>query len=378
MAPTRASSYYFLDEGLSASTRAAPLPYGWNGQSLNLGTLPSQHSPEIALPPISGARQFDAHIFRRDFPILQEHVNGKPLIWLDNAATTQKPQAVIDRLAQFYARENSNVHRAAHTLAARSTDAFEAAREKVRRFLNAPVGRRRSSSCAARPRRSTSWPRPGAGATCGEGDEIVVTHLEHHSNIVPWQMLCAEKGAKLRVAPVDDRGDVLLDEYEKLLDPRTRIVAFTQVSNALGTITPAREMIEMAHRHGARVLVDGAQAVSHMPVDVQALDADFYVFSGHKVFAPDRHRRAVRQARRARGHAALAGRRQHDQGRDLRGDASTRTPPEKFEAGTGNIADAVGLGAAIDYLDTIGMANIAAYEHELLAYAPTACARCQD
>ena len=221
-------SYYFLDEGLSASSRANPLPYGWNGQALDLGPLPSQHVPELALPPLSGARQFDAHIFRRDFPILHEYVNGKPLIWLDNAATTQKPQAVIDRISYFYARENSNVHRAAHALAARSTDAFEAAREKVRRFLNAP-----SDETIIWARGTTeainlvacSWGRRNVG----EGDEVVVTNLEHHSNIVPWQMLCNEVGAKLRVAPVDDRGDVLLDEYEKLLNPRTRIVAFTQV-----------------------------------------------------------------------------------------------------------------------------------------------------
>ena len=197
-------SYYFLDEGLSASSRANPLPYGWNGQALDLGILPSQHVPELALPPISGARQFDAHIFRRDFPILHEYVNGRPLIWLDNAATTQKPQAVIDRISYFYERENSNVHRAAHALAARSTDAFEAAREKVRRFLNAP-----SDETIVWVRGTTeainlvacSWGRRNVG----EGDEVVVTNLEHHSNIVPWQMLRNEVGATFRVAPVDDR-----------------------------------------------------------------------------------------------------------------------------------------------------------------------------
>ena len=274
---------------------------------------------------------------------------------------------MIDRLSHFYAHENSNVHRAAHALAARSTDAFEAAREKVRRFINAP-----SDDTVVWVRGTTEAinlvAKAWGGRNVQEGDEVVVTHLEHHSNIVPWQMLCAEKGAKLRVAPVDDRGDVLLDEYEKLLNPRTRIVSFTQVSNALGTVTPAREMIEMAHRHGARVLVDGAQAVSHMPVDVQALDADFYVFSGHKVFAPTGV--GVLYGKPGELEAMPPWQGGGSMIKDVTFEESVyQEPPEKFEAGTGTIADAVGLGAAIDYLESIGMANIAAYEHGLLAYA---------
>jgi cysteine desulfurase/selenocysteine lyase len=287
-APAEAS-YYFLTDNPAASApgdkAGKPRPFALDVQTLDLRALAPQHRSEIAATEISGARAFDPHIFRRDFPILQQQVNGRPLIWLDNGATTQKPQAVIDRLARFYTHENSNIHRAAHTLAARSTDAYESAREKVRGFINAPSvqdiifvrGTTEAINLVAQ-----SWGRRNVG----KDDEIVLTHLEHHANIVPWQQLAAEKGARLRVAPVDDSGQVILDEYEKLLNPRTRIVAFTQVSNALGTVTPVREMTAMAHRHGARVLVDGAQGICHMPVDVQALDVDFYVFSGHKMFGP--------------------------------------------------------------------------------------------
>jgi len=313
---------------------------------------------------------FEVEAIRRDFPILSERVNGHPLIWLDNGATTQKPQSVIDRLSYFYEHENSNVHRAAHELAARSTDAYESAREKVRRFLNAGAPREIifvRGATEAINLVAQSWGRQNIQ----KDDEIVITWLEHHANIVPWQMICAEKGARLRVAPVDDSGQVLLDEYEKLLGPKTRLVSIAHVSNALGTIVPVKEMVEAAHRHGARVLVDGAQAVSHMRVDVQALNCDFYVFSGHKVFAPT-------------GIGVVFGKSEvldtmppwQGGGNMIQDVTFEKTfyqpPPQRFEAGTGNIADAVGLGAAIDYLDRVGIANVSRHEHMLLTYATAA------
>ncbi|MES1177519.1 MAG: family 2A encapsulin nanocompartment cargo protein cysteine desulfurase [Myxococcales bacterium] len=328
------------------------------------------YSPEL-VPDLGGGSSpgiFDAHSIKQDFPILEERVHGnKRLVWLDNAATTQKPRAVIERLSYFYEHENSNIHRAAHTLAARATDAYEGARERVRRFLNAPSvkeivftrGATEAINLVAK-----SWGHRNIKA----GDEIVLTVLEHHANIVPWQQLAAEKGAKIRVAPVDSNGQIILEEFEKLFNPRTRIASFTQVSNALGTITPAREMVEIAHRHGALALVDGAQTVSHQRVDVQALDADFYVFSGHKVFGPT-------------GIGALFGKTavlEHmppwQGGGNMIADVTFektvyQPPPFRFEAGTGNIADAVGLGAAIDYVMGLGLENIARYEHELLVYA---------
>ena len=310
---------------------------------------------------------FDAETIKRDFPILRECVHGRPLVWLDNAATTQKPQSVIDRLSYFYEHENSNVHRAAHELAARATDAYESAREKVRRFLNAPSTREIVFVRGATEGVNLiaqSWGRRNVQ----KDDEIVITWLEHHANIVPWQMLCAEKGAKLRVAPVDDSGQVLLDEFEKLLGPRTRLVSITQVSNALGVVTPATKMIEIAHRYGAPVLLDGAQSVSHMQVDVQALNCDFFVFSGHKVFGPT-------------GIGVVYGKPDllehmppwQGGGNMIQDVTFEKTlyqgPPQRFEAGTGNIADAVGLGAAIDYLDRVGMHNVSRHEHALLVYA---------
>ena len=363
-APTRPSGpgYYFLDEGATLppssalTTDSAPTP------SVEGGIRPEvvpQLDPAPAL--------FDVLSVRRDFPILEERVHGKPLIWLDNAATTQKPKVVIDRISDFYRHENSNIHRAAHDLAARSTDAYEGAREKVRRFLNAPSvqdivfvrGATEAINLVAK-----SW----GHRFIGKDDEIVITWLEHHSNIVPWQQLAAEKGAKLRVAPIDSRGEVILDEYEKLLSSRTRLVSLTHVSNALGTINPVKEMTAMAHRHGAKVLVDGAQAVSHLRADVQDLNADFYAFSGHKVFGPT-------------GIGVLYGRSEilesmppWQGGGNMIADVTfERTvyhpAPARFEAGTGNIADAVGLGAALDYLSRIGLENVARHEHELLVYA---------
>jgi cysteine desulfurase/selenocysteine lyase len=334
------------------------------------GVTPSSaygFDPQIVPDMAPSARPFDAASIKRDFPILQERVHGRPVVWLDNAATTQKPQSVIDRISYFYEHENSNIHRAAHTLAARASDAYEAARDKVRRFLNAPSakeiifvrGATEGINLVAQ-----SWGRRNVSA----GDEIVITWLEHHANIVPWQMLCSEKGARLRVAPVDDRGEVILEEYEKLLNPRTRIVSITQVSNALGTIVPVKTMVEMAHRHGARALVDGAQAVSHMPVDVQDIGCDFYSFSGHKVFAPTGIGVVFGRADVLETMPPWQG------GGNMIADVTFektvyQSAPWRFEAGTGNIADAVGLGAAIDYVSAIGMPSIERYEHELLSYA---------
>jgi cysteine desulfurase/selenocysteine lyase len=310
---------------------------------------------------------FDVNAVRRDFPILSERVNGKPLVWFDNAATTQKPQAVIDRLAYFYAHENSNIHRAAHELAARATDAYEAARNKVQRFLGAGSadeiifvrGATEAINLVAK-----TW----GVQNIGEGDEIVVSLLEHHANIVPWQQLAQQTGAKIRVIPVDDSGQLKLDELQKLLNPKTKLVSVTQVSNALGTVTPIKQLIDMAHAAGAKVLVDGAQSVSHLRVNVQALDADFFVFSGHKIFGPTGIGVVY-------GKQALLEQMPPWQGggnmiADVTFEKTLFQPaPNKFEAGTGNIADAVGLGAALDYVERIGIENIARYEHDLLVYA---------
>lgn len=309
---------------------------------------------------------FDVHAIRRDFPILSERVNGKPLVWFDNAATTHKPRSVIERVSYFYEHENSNIHRAAHELAARATDAYEGARNKVAGFLGAKTPDEiifvRGATEGINLLANTFGQQQ-----VGEGDEIIVSQLEHHANIVPWHMLANRVGAKLRVIPVDDTGQILLDEFRKLINGRTKLVSVTQVSNALGTVTPVKDIIDIAHANGVPVIVDGAQSVSHMRVDVQALDADFFVFSGHKVFGPT-------------GIGVVYGKTEHLQkmspwqgGGNMIADVTFeriiyQDPPNRFEAGTGNIADAVGLGAAIDYVQRIGMDRIARYEHDLLAY----------
>ncbi|KVD89774.1 cysteine desulfurase [Burkholderia stagnalis] len=399
------SPYYFTDgvlQGWQATPQdivvptngiASPEAFGLPGDDALRELLalnrhaPAQPAPQGAAPRyfVDDARAaephtlaggahppFDVNAIRRDFPILQERVNGKQLIWFDNAATTHKPQAVIDRLAYFYAHENSNIHRAAHALAGRATDAYEHARDTVRRFIGAASpdeivfvrGTTEAINLIAK-----TW----GVQNVGEGDEIVVSHLEHHANIVPWQQLAAQKGAKLRVIPVDDSGQVLLDEYRKLLNDRTKIVSVTQVSNALGTVVPVKEIVELAHRAGAKALVDGAQSISHLRVDVQALDADFFVFSGHKIYGPT-------------GIGVVYGKRAilddmppWQGGGNMIADVTfERTvfqpPPNRFEAGTGNIADAVGLGAALDYVSRVGIENIARYEHDLLAYATSVLA----
>ena len=360
------SAGQLVNPNSSAASAAANGFYFLNDLDVN----PSAEQLPSAGKHFDAKPAFDVNAVRKDFPILREHVNGRPLIWLDNAATTQKPQCVIDRIAYFYQHENSNIHRAAHELAARATDAYEEARETVRRFINAPSvnqvifvrGTTEAINLVAK-----TWGKKHLG----DGDEVLISHLEHHANIVPWQQLCAETGAKLRVAPVDDSGQVILAEYQKLLTSRVKLVSFTQVSNALGTVTPAKKMIEMAHANGSKVLLDGAQSVSHMRSDVQVLDADFFVFSGHKVFGPTGIGVFYGKA------DVLAEMPEWQGGGNMIQDVTFEKTvyheaPNKFEAGTGNIADAVGLGAALQYVERIGIDNIARYEHELLVYATNA------
>jgi len=345
--PPDVPDYYFLrNSDVAGKSPEACLPYPANN------------------PPVP---KFDIEGVRRDFPALHQTVNGKPLIWFDNAATTHKPQAVIDATSLFYGRDNSNIHRAAHTLAARSTELFEGGREKVRKFLGAADAREIifvRGTTEAINLVAQSYGRQNIGA----GDEIIVSEMEHHANIVPWQLLAEQKGATLRVIPINDRGELLMDEYVKLLGPRTKFVSITHVSNSLGTVNPVEQIIALAHARGVPVLVDGAQSTPHLPVNVTALDADFFVFSGHKIFGPTGIGALY-------GKAALLETMPPWQGgghmiRDVRFEKTIyQNAPEKFEAGTPDIAGVVGLGAAIDYLFKTGIPAIAAYEHALLEYA---------
>lgn len=310
---------------------------------------------------------FDVERVRRDFPILAREVNGHPLAYLDNAASAQRPQSVIDAEAHYYAEIHANVHRGVHTLSQRATEAFESARESTRRFINAASSRevifvRGTTEAINLVAQSFARPR------LRPGDEILITWLEHHANIVPWQLLCEQTGARLQVVPISETGELDVRAYEALLSPRTRMVAVAHVSNALGTIVPVRAVIAAAHARGIPVLLDGAQAVPHLRVDVRALDCDFYAFSGHKMYAPT-------------GIGVLYGRESlleemppWQGGGDMILKVSFEGTtfnalPHKFEAGTPNIAGAVGLGAAIDYLDALGLDRIAEYEHGLLQYA---------
>jgi cysteine desulfurase/selenocysteine lyase len=327
----------------------------------------SMRVPPLAATPPPAAAGLDVARVREDFPILRQTVHGRPLVYLDNAATTQKPRAVLDALMHYYRADNANVHRAVHLLSERATRAFEDARDRVARFLNAAdrrevvfvrgatEGINLVASCFGR-----RFVRPG--------DEILITAMEHHSNIVPWQMLCEERGAVLKVVPVTDEGELVLDEYERLLGPRTRLVAVVHLSNSLGTINPVRRMTELAHRRGARLLVDGAQSAPRMGIDVQELGCDFFVLSGHKMYGPT-------------GIGVLYGKLDllealppYQGGGDMIktvtfAKTTYAEPPSRFEAGTPNIAGAVGLGAAVDYLTALGMDNVFAHEEQLLKHA---------
>ncbi|MGD0871157.1 MAG: cysteine desulfurase [Bryobacteraceae bacterium] len=316
------------------------------------------------------AAGFDVQKVREDFPVLKQTIHGMPLVYLDSAATAQKPFAVIDAIRKFHEVDCANIHRGVHELSQRSTAAYEETRSKARRFLNARFknelifvrGTTEGINLVA-----SSWGRHNVKA----GDEIMISAMEHHSNIVPWQMLCEEQGARLRVIPMNDRGELILEECEKLLNPRTRMVAVTHVSNALGTINPVRQIIEMAHQAGALALIDGAQAAPHMKVDVQALDADFYAFSGHKVVGPTGIGILYGKTKLLNAMPPYQG--GGDMIKTVTFEKSTYADlPYKFEAGTPNIAGGIGLGASFDYVNHLGLDQIAAYEHELLLYGTEA------
>jgi len=323
--------------------------------------------PGVAAGDASAPRRLDVERLRAEFPILRQRVGEKPLVYLDNASTTQKPRAVIDAIARFYSDDYANIHRGVYALSERATQAYEEARAKVRRFINA--GDDREIIFVRGTTEAINLVAHSFGRLRVEpGDEIVISAMEHHSNLVPWQIACAERGAVLRVAPVNDDGELRLDMYERLLTPRTRLVAIAHVSNALGTINPVREIVARAHGANIPVLLDGAQAVAHLRVDVQAIDCDFYAFSGHKLYGPSGIGVLYGKA------ALLDAMPPYQSGGDMiRTVAFDKTSynriPYKFEAGTPHIAGAVGLGAAIDYFQSVGIEYIAAYEQELLAYA---------
>ncbi|MEE4377965.1 MAG: cysteine desulfurase [Candidatus Competibacteraceae bacterium] len=322
---------------------------------------------EVLTPQPNGLTDLDINRIRREFPILQQQIYDKPLVYLDNAASAQKPQAVIDAINQCYSGYYANIHRGVHALSERSTAAYEGAREKLRRFINAASTREiiftRGTTEAINLVASSF-----GGTQVGPGDEILITTMEHHSNIVPWQMLCERQGAKLQVVPITDNGELVLDAYHQLLTERTKLVSVMQVSNAIGTINPVAEMIQAAHDKGIPVLLDGAQAVPHLDVDVQALDCDFYAFSGHKMYGPS-------------GVGVLYGKAElleamppYQGGGDMiRLVTFEKTEyadlPNKFEAGTPNIAGVIGLGAAVDWMEQVGVDAIAAHEQRLLDYA---------
>ncbi|WP_031435668.1 cysteine desulfurase [Methylomarinum vadi] len=304
---------------------------------------------------------------RADFPILQEKIRNKPLVYLDNAATCQKPNAVIDSISHLYRHEYSNVHRGVHTLSVKSTDRYEGAREKVKHFINA-ASTKEVIFVKGTTEAINLVAQTFGRANIGAGDEILITAMEHHSNIVPWQLLCQQTGAVLKVAPINRHGELIYDEFEKLLNDKTRLVSVVHMSNALGSINPVKQIIDAAHARNIPVLLDGAQAIPHMPVDVQDLDCDFYAFSGHKLYGPSGI--GVLYGKQALLEAMPPYQGGGDMIRKVTFEETEyNTLPYKFEAGTPSIADAVGLGAAIDYLSEIGMDNIAAYEAELLAYA---------
>jgi cysteine desulfurase/selenocysteine lyase len=313
---------------------------------------------------------FDVDTIRKDFPILKQLVHGKPLVYLDNAATSQKPAAVIEAMTRYYSADNSNIHRGVHLLSERATKEYEEARVKVQAFINAAQAKEIifvRGTTEAINLVTNSYGR----ANVKTGDEVLITAMEHHSNIVPWQMLCEEKGARLRVVPINDDGELILEEFEKLLNERTKIISVAHISNALGTINPIRGIVEIAHRHNIPVMIDGAQAAPHTKIDVQELDCDFYAFSGHKVYGPT-------------GIGVLYGKASlldamppYQGGGDMIASVTFEKTtynvlPYKFEAGTPNIAGTIGLGAAIDYVNQIGLERIANYEEELLAYGTDA------